>query len=321
MEEIFNIVAKQISGSQLSSAEEVELRGWLSIDENKLLYSDLIKVWKVTGTLSFDLHVDTDTEWENFQKLRDSKKVIPLHKRSFYKVSAIAASIVVLIGLVGFLLLNQSKSLIYQTADNTQQIQLPDNSQVWLNANSTLKIESGFNKRNRNVALSGEAYFEVSKNKELPFVIHTKSGLQAKVLGTRFNLQVNEQTEQWKLDVFSGRVWFGMHKKAGLVVEKEQQAIYNVAAHKVVKQNKFNPNAVAWKTNELIFDNSPITEVATQLSAFLGKQVLIPNHQSDLRYSGSFSNPSEKDVAEVLALAMGWEYKITNKALIFSKKN
>ncbi len=321
MEYIFDIVTRSISGEKLAGNEELQLQQWLSVPENKQAYSELQKVWKLSNQFQYNLNIDVESEWEQFKNLRDSSKVRQLNKPRRLQLIAVAASIIVLLGIFGILSTKNNQQYLYQTAQNTEQIQLPDNTRVWLNAESSLLLDKAYNKKNRNVKLKGEAYFEVEKNAELPFIIESGKGLRAKVLGTRFNLQVKEQSKTWALNVFSGKVWFGNSRKNALVVEKEQQVYFDTHSGIISKQDVFNPNAISWKSNQLIFNNTPLESVASQLSEYFGKQVLLPDNVQELRYSGTFDNPSEKNIVQVIALAMGWEYKITNKAIIFTKKS
>ncbi|PKP09065.1 MAG: hypothetical protein CVU09_12815 [Bacteroidetes bacterium HGW-Bacteroidetes-4] len=320
MENIFGIVTKSISGEKLTGNEELQLEQWLSVPENKAVYTELQKVWKLSNQFRYNLNIDVDAEWEQFKHLRDSNKVRYLNKPPRLQLIAVAASIIVLLGIFGILSTKNNQQYLYQTAQNTEQIQLPDNTRVWLNAESSLLLDKAYNKKNRNVKLRGEAYFEVEKNAELPFIIESGKGLRAKVLGTSFNLQVKEQSKTWALNVYSGKVWFGNTSKNALVVEKEQQVYFDTHSGTISKQEVFNPNAISWKSNQLIFNNTPLESVASQLGEYFGKQVILPENVQDLRYSGTFDNPSEKNISQVIALAMGWEYKITNKAIVFTKK-
>ncbi|MGE4289224.1 MAG: FecR family protein [Salinivirgaceae bacterium] len=320
MEYIFDIVTRSISGEKLAGNEELQLQQWLSVPENKQAYSELQKVWKLSNQFQYNLNIDVESEWEQFKNLRDSSKVRQLNKPRRLQLIAVAASIIVLLGIFGILSTKNNQQYLYQTAQNTEQIQLPDNTRVWLNAESSLLLDKAYNKKNRNVKLKGEAYFEVEKNAELPFIIESGKGLRAKVLGTRFNLQVKEQSKTWALNVFSGKVWFGNSRKNALVVEKEQQVYFDTHSGIISKQDVFNPNAISWKSNQLIFNNTPVESVASQLSEYFGKQVILPDNVQELRYSGTFDNPNEKNIAQVIALAMGWEYKITNKAIVFTQK-
>jgi ferric-dicitrate binding protein FerR (iron transport regulator) len=322
MEKVFNIVSKKVTGVILTGDEEQMFREWFAISENQAIFKELEQVWHITGDVSIQLNCDVNEEWNLFKAKTqiESNKIRPLFSKQIRRIASLAASIVVLAGLLGILLLNRAQTFVYQTAEQNQKIELPDNSVVWLNAHSQLKVQKNFNAENRNVALIGEAFFEVAKNKNFPFIVEMPNGLQAKVLGTSFNIQAHKNNKVWALNVYTGKVWIAVNDDNALVVEKEQQVLYNTRKKILTKHSTFNANAVAWKTNELKFDNTPIEEVATQLSQFLGKQVVLPSQNVQLRYSGSFLNPTEKDLAKVIALAMGWQYKITNKSLIFTEK-
>lgn len=88
------------------------------------------------------------------------------------------------------------------------KITFPDGSIVWLNAGSKVKYDSNFAKASRKVELTGEGYFEVSKNKELPFVVSTGK-LSVKVLGTKFNLKSYEEDSELKVTLKEGAVKVG----------------------------------------------------------------------------------------------------------------
>jgi transmembrane sensor len=82
----------------------------------------------------------------------------------------------------------QAENTVSTKAGSKSKIQLPDGTQVWLNADSKLEYNENFNVKLREVKLSGEAFFDVVKNKDKPFVIHT-SQMDVKVLGTAFNVR------------------------------------------------------------------------------------------------------------------------------------
>ncbi|MFA6400244.1 MAG: FecR domain-containing protein [Salinivirgaceae bacterium] len=321
MEEIFDIATNKITGLSLSQAEELALDNWLRIAENQEMYEELQKVWQLTGKLSFDLNPDVDAEWESFKNLIPDKKIKQLNKKLIYSFTSIAASIILLLGIWGVSQLFADKEIHYFSGNHIQYIQLQDNTKVYLNKNSQLTVSKEYNINNRNVTLTGEALFEVAENESVPFIVNIFGGVQAKVLGTQFNLKAFDSNKEFSLNVFSGKVLFGnpITEEPTLVI-KGQQANYDVLKNKVTDITEFNPNAVSWKTKNLQFDNTPITEVASLLGELIGKQVIIPENSNQIRYSGSFDDPTTQQAAEVLGLAMGWEYKITHNSVVFSIK-
>jgi ferric-dicitrate binding protein FerR (iron transport regulator) len=68
---------------------------------------------------------------------------------------------------------------------------------------------------------------------------------------------------------------------------------------------------------ELKFDNTPLSEVKTAIEKYFEIQIIFPVDVTDLHYSGSFTKPQIKDVAEVLALSFGWDYKLSEEQLVF----
>jgi len=321
MEEIFDIATNKITGISLSQAEELALVDWLRNAENQVIYDELQKVWQLTGNLSFELKPDVDAEWELFKNLIPDKKIKQLNRRLIYSFTSIAASIIILLGIWGATQLFIDREVNYFSGNTIQQIQLQDNTMVYLNKNSQLTVSKDYNSNDRNVTLSGEALFEVTENEKVPFIVNIFGGVQAKVLGTQFNLRAIDSSNEFNLNVFSGKVLFGNPvTEQPTLVTKGQQATYDIQASKVTDITEFNLNVVSWKTKNLEFDNTPISEVAKLLEDLIGKKIVIPDNSNQIRYSGSFNNPSIQQAAEVLGLALGWDYRITDNSVVFSIK-
>ncbi|HAM97808.1 MAG TPA: hypothetical protein DCQ26_04295 [Marinilabiliales bacterium] len=315
MEAIFDILFKKISGQNLTLAEETKLSDWLLDAENLELYNDYQKIWKTTGKLSFELKPDVNSEWFLFKERLAVPAKRPIH-RLYYTTSAVAASLILAFGIWSITQTFFQSNKVYQTTNTIQQLQLPDNSNVVLNRNTILTLDKNFNSENRIVNLNGEAFFEITKDTEHPFVVSTLSGTEVKVLGTSFNFKVTATENH--LDVFTGTVSFRTPKsEEPVLVKKGEHIVYSAANNHLSAVSKMNVNADSWKTMNFTFDNTPITEVADQLSSFIGKEVVLPKNTDNVRYSGTFSNPTDQQVAEVLALAMGWEYKISKNSVTF----
>ena len=90
-------------------------------------------------------------------------------------------------------------------AGQRAQITLADGTRVWLNSQSTLTYASNFGRRERNVELDGEAYFEVAKNKDIPFYVHTEMN-KVKVVGTCFNVCAYKDSKEFETTLVEGIV-------------------------------------------------------------------------------------------------------------------
>ncbi len=318
METIFEILFKKISGQNLTIAEEAKLSHWLLVVENRDLYNDYQKVWDTTGKLSFEQNIDVNLEWLLFkEKIAEPTK--NKTRRLYYVVGAIAASLLMIFSIWSITQLVFQSEKTYQTANTIQQIKLPDNSNVVLNRYTTLTLDKNFNSENRKVNIQGEAYFEITKNVKHPFIVSTLSGVKIEVLGTSFNFKSTDYENC--LDVYTGIVNFRVpESEVPVMVNKGQHISYSIASKKMSAISELNPNANSWNTNNFTFNNTPITEVANQLEVYFGKQLILPKNTENIRYSGTFTNPTDQQVAEVLALAMGWEYKISKNSVTFIVK-
>ena len=79
-------------------------------------------------------------------------------------------------------------------------------------------------------------------------------------------------------------------------------------------------NMIAWSTQKFNFDNSPIDEISIALERYLNKEIIFPQGSQNIRYTGAFNNPSDSEVATIIALAMGWNYEISTTEIKFSIK-
>ncbi|MVZ67062.1 DUF4974 domain-containing protein [Sphingobacterium sp. DK4209] len=138
----------------------------------------------------------------------------------------------------------QEIQLITPRAGQYQMV-LSDGTKVWMNAASRLIVASDFNIKNRNVQLTGEAYFEVKKNKDLPFIIHSKRQ-DIKVLGTSFNVNAYEDEPFAKTTLVSGSL-----NVNNQILKPNQQAILNQKNKQIETFNVDANLASSWKDGVL----------------------------------------------------------------------
>ncbi|HEY0175648.1 MAG TPA: FecR domain-containing protein, partial [Pedobacter sp.] len=147
------------------------------------------------------------------------------------------------------------------------QIVLPDGSKVWLNAASSLKFPTAFSGNTRYVELTGEAYFEIAKNKSMPFIV--KSDDQSiEVLGTHFNINDYREEPEVKTTLLEGRVK-ASSGKGTVFLNPGQQAVVSKADNsgniKVLKDVDME-EIIAWKNGNFQFNNADIETVMRQIS-------------------------------------------------------
>lgn len=153
-----------------------------------------------------------------------------------------------------------------------KMVKLDDGSVVWLNAASRLTYPGRFTGGVREVALEGEAFFDIARNEDQPFVI--KSGaLKTTVLGTSFNIRAYREDKTMSVAVVTGKVRVSS-PEAELHLEPNQQAIFDKKRLKLDKKQEMSVSEMAsWKEGMLRFRNTTFPEVATVLKRTRGADV------------------------------------------------
>ena len=198
------------------------------------------------------------------------------------------------------------------------QVVLPDGSKVWLNAESTLKFSVPFQKNIRNVDLQGEAYFEVTKNQERPFVVHS-GNVEVKVLGTRFDCKAFEEDKTIEVILEEGKVALNPNVASGQdesVLKPGDRAVIEKATGKTQIRNEEIGKYIAWHNGKLVFDNTSMAEVASMLERWYGVEVVVKDPDIfKYRFTTTFDNESIFHVIELLSLSSPIQMKYVQASI------
>lgn len=153
----------------------------------------------------------------------------------------------------------QSRELIVEVPKGGQyQVNLPDGSKVWLNAASTLTYPMQFSAAKREVTLTGEAYFEVSKNPHKPFIVKSRNQ-EVKVLGTIFNINSYDNREFVETTLLEGSVDVNQR-----LLVPGQRSLISKTSIQILPANI--EAATAWKKGYFLFDNERLDAILATLS-------------------------------------------------------
>jgi len=305
---IENLFIEVLSGTA-SSLEKKEVTSWINQSkENRKTFEQFKMFWKSSGK-AYNSH-EFDMEWAKekiISKLNQKRSGI----RNIHLRIAAAASVILLVGL-SFLIYFQSNQsfrngMIYSATNQVKEILLPDSSHVWLNKNSTLKIEANFGIKHRKAVLEGEAYFEVKRDETKPFEVLTGNTL-TRVLGTSFNIFLDKRRNV-TLTVNSGKVEF--NKKYKLLNRQIYTAgdigLFQEGTGKVTKEKNRNLNYIAWKTGILNFQNTPLDEVCNTLSKHYGKVITTSIPESDFSLTATYSNETLENIIATICITLDIE--------------
>lgn len=196
---------------------------------------------------------------------------------------------------------------------------LPDGSNVWLNASSSLKYPVIFNGNKRNVELAGEAYFEVAKSKEMPFVVHTQTQ-DVQVLGTHFNINAYADETATKTTLLEGKVLVSKGAESKMMKPGEQ--VINANQSRVLELSTMTDatESIAWKNGLFLFNHNDLHTIMHQISRWYDVEV---DFEGDFRkqyYSGTISKFGKvTDVLKTMELTGSVRFKIIGRRIIVMK--
>lgn len=179
-------------------------------------------------------------------------------------------------------------------------LQLPDGTNVWLNSCTTIEYAPDYGKSNRDIHLDGEAYFEVAKNKELPFIVKTSGGIDVKAVGTAFNVLAYSDDAKLITTLFSGKVVVQPTlTKQQILLEPNQVAVYYKGRNKIEIVPYDKKMFAQWRGGALSFEMMYLEDITKLLERNYNVVFRYQNQKiKKLKFSGSFRN--SEDLSEIL---------------------
>lgn len=236
---------------------------------------------------------------------KNEPKVIPLNFKSFLKIAAI---FVIMLTSSYFLFFNNTRSFETQIAQ-TQTFNLPDNSEVILNAQSKLSFNKKEWKESRTLELDGEAFFKVTKGEK--FTVYTDAG-SIQVLGTQFN--VKERDNYFEVQCYEGSV--SVTSNIEKVILKPGKS-FRVVNGKVVITNDIIGETPSWLAKESSFDNVPLWQVINELQIQYNIKVDASQVDISKTFSGSFTHTDKNIALQSVTIPLKLSYKIIGNKVEF----
>jgi len=238
-----------------------------------------------------------------------------------YRTLAYAASIALLVGLVWSLAFQSGYRSVETFAGTTTEIEAPagqrtkivliDGTQVWLNSKSKLAYPQIFMEE-RNVRLSGEAYFEVAANPQKPFTV-TVDDVKITALGTAFNVTGFPETGQVQVALFEGSVKITTSAGQEIILSPNQMATYRKGT--LETENMQYAEQFLWKDGIYGFVNEPLANIIQKLERYYDIRIEVADSSIlQYKYTGKFRQLDGVDVIlTMLQNSYPFEYKKSDK--------
>lgn len=311
-----DLISRHLAG-ECTEAEQQELVVWINnSSENKELFAQYRNAWLLVDAMNIELNTDTNKEWENFKSKKsfsnpaiekEDAKIISIapQKNKAKLFMSIAASILVLVGLAAlYLIFSGRPEMKNLEAFNTNiESKLPDGSIISLKKNATLQYPETFEGNERLVKLKGEAYFQVTPDKQKPFIIETKN-VMIEVVGTKFYVNATDENKEVEVIVNEGTVavYYKINPEDKILVTAGEKAeLSSETITPGIKENNTDKNFIAWKTHQMSFENEKLIDICNTLEDVYDCKIRIKNKAlNNCTVTASFDNQSLESVLKVL---------------------
>lgn len=214
------------------------------------------------------------------------------------------------------------KQIHYNTIETPKgrqfQLVLEDGTKVWLNAASSIRFPVAFVGKQRIVEISGEAYFEVAKNKQRPFQVMC-NGSVVEVLGTHFNVNAYADEESINTTLLEGAVKVTKGNNQKIIKPGEQAQVRNDGSVRSTTNINID-EVVAWKNNSFLFDNTDVKKLMRQLSRWYDVDIVFKGANNEpLTFNGTISRYATlSTVLKMLESTGDVKFSIEGKRIIVS---
>lgn len=290
--------------NQLSPDEAHRLKELIDTTDDEVLDTCLSKSWNSYSGLALKQNKVRKQVLVNLNAMVSPRPFLKRQLILWRSVAAILIGLLVACGTYLYIdkanLAREAESfyLVQVGKGEKATILLPDGTKVHLNALSSLSYPTLFGRGNREVELTGEAFFEVTHNREKPFIVHTSS-LSVKVLGTTFNVYAPEAGDYCETTLVEGRVEILLNtvNPQSRILKPKQKLHYNKQTGKCIVSDTDLWEEMAWRRGDLVLHSQTFSDIMVQLETYYGITFQVEGDMPAKLFSGSFH---DEDVTDVL---------------------
>jgi ferric-dicitrate binding protein FerR (iron transport regulator) len=354
------ILIKYIEGTA-NPGEQVKVEEWIGKDANKQYLEKVRKAWFAIDGLKEFSKLDVDKDWELVEKrISESSEIVGFgskNKLKWLMSPGKVAAIFILGAFISSMFFYSIQKIQHHhgladsffefnvPAGQKSDVVLPDGTKIMVNAGSNLRFPKAFDQAKREVWLDGEAYFEVAKNAEKPFFVHT-SDVDIKVLGTTFNVKAYHDEPIIEAILLEGSVVLNSNngttkpEHKDVLLQPEHKAIFiknkdaaisdglkkefdqPLRANEILVSNQtVNTDlATSWIYGKLVFENTSLEDIARQLERHYGVRIVLEGQElKNIKFTGTLKKISVEQTLRALKLATSLNYAINEDTITITK--
>jgi len=312
-----NLVSKVLAGEAGYDEKQHLKQLLLDSKEHTLLFNQLKEYWDAdvqlnkTNKESFETSVMAQLNFE--PEIRKSK-----YRKLYLQIASVAAVVffAMTCGMAYLYTAQPNEIYTYSAQSVPVDYLLADGTKVTLNKNSSLTYSSNFGKERRDVKLTGEAFFNVTKDKTKPFAVEA-SGTKTEVLGTSFNVSVNNKTGNVTTTLVEGSVRF-VAKNCEQLLKPGEEIVYDANSKKFETHITDPQYNTAWVSGRYNYNDVTFADLANKLEKIYKLRIDISDSKIANRIvSASFLNEEPvEEILKALENELGFSYEIKDSTQI-----
>lgn len=324
-QEIYTLITRYLA-KQTTTEESEQIADWIAESgHNEQIFEEIKLVWQATKSAS-DANLSVPLNKLKSRIAQESAKSGKKVRKLSLKWFTIAASVMmfaVLGGLAIHWYWRTSNKLLTVTASAGQKrkVLLEDGTTVYLAPQSSLKYPDHFALK-RTVELHGQAYFEVSKNKHRPFIVHTAK-LDVQVLGTHFNINSYINLPSTTVSLLEGKVKVSVPDDGidEYMLSPGQELTLNHANHQVYRYALDSASVTGWMSNTLVFKNEKLAVAAKRIEQMYGVKIVFADQATaETNIYAKFKNQPLTSVLATVAVSGNISYHTEGNKIYLSLK-
>lgn len=320
------LIIDYFSGT-ISEIDQICLFDLIKLNKDfKNQFDEMLKLHAISSIPA--LEAKKKTNYSNLiQQINDVPSIkLTVSWVTYFRRIASVILLVVSVSLASFYIYrdiySKTDTLSYETIvpiGSQSKIVLPDSTVVWLNSGSSLKYSQSFGKKNREVALKGEGYFEVRNDKSKPFIVHANS-LDVNVMGTVFNVRAYKEDADIEVNLIEGIVNISLPELKGvgaMTLKPNEKLVFNKRTKKIESFHTDASRSALWTTGKLCFVDATIEQISKDLERKYNVKIrILSNKIKNEIFSGSLNlNLSLKDVLTYIDVDKKFKYSQTGDTI------
>ena len=302
----------------ISREERALLKAWVNENaQNMCYYQELRNIWQVSHPSFSPEDIDVIGAEKRVMERMEEKKLINSSVFIWWQRVAAVLFLPVFL-LMGYLLYKEtshSSIIAYQEIFSPygmhSKVDLPDGSIVWLNSGSKLKYPVAFAHNERNVYLSGEAFFKVHSDKSHPFIVETER-LKVTATGTQFNVEAYLTDTITVVTLVEGKVNVKIGSSKHINLQPDQRIVYNKVSQNFQLTETDAERWGLWKDGILAFRDEPLEDVFKRIGRTFNVDISVKdNIVARQHYIATFEGESLDEILRLLQMTAPIKYKIT----------